>query len=279
MNENPAGEPISQLQSQGNLRMKVEARKIVKKMKGGSGSYLMECDDDRSYVVKFKDGSKNVVSEFIGGELANALQLPAQSHAIVEVGQELIETIPDHKQRGITGTVHHGTLFNENALDLDSRNLTTSATILNAGNIPGVVTFDNLTQNNDRNNAGNNLFVEVAPGTYSYVMCDYNCMFNGSGWSTATLTASVSNINLMPVHPILATAIAGLAPFDLAFDRITKLSTSTIHSIIETIPSTWSVTRDEQDTLVGFLESRKKLVPQIILANKSAFPKWGSNVV
>jgi len=254
----------------------VRAVKEVKKMKGGSQSHLFECDDGRFYVVKFNDGTKNVTNEFVGSEVAHALQLPAPRHALVEIDQQLIENNPDLKQRNILAGIHHGTVFEEKALDLEARNLEpTTIKIENSTDIPGVIAFDNLMVNTDRNNTGNNLFLQSSSAaSYTYMMCDYNCIFSGNSWNAQTLASIVSNTNLMAIHPALANAITGVGQFESAFTRIEQLQISTTQTIINSIPSTWTISFDERIALVNFVEARKSKVREIILKNTTAFPRW-----
>lgn len=253
----------------------VRAVTPVKKMKGGSQSMLFDCDDGKSYVVKFNDGTKNVANEFVGSEIALALGLPAPRHALVEINQGLIDADPELKQRNIKPGIHHGTVFEPTALDLDARGLDPrTITLENAKDVSGVIAFDNLMINTDRNNSGNNLFFQASSTSYTYMMCDYNCIFTGNSWTAPTLASSVTFPNLVPVHPILANTITGATQFEDALTRIEGLQTGSTVTIVNNIPQTWTISSAERAAIINFLEGRKSRVREIILRNRPAFPRW-----
>ncbi|MCU1248987.1 MAG: hypothetical protein JWQ49_2016, partial [Edaphobacter sp.] len=57
----------------------LSANKYIRKMKGGSQSILVQCDDNRFYVVKMAgnpQGSNILANEFLGSVIARAVGLP-----------------------------------------------------------------------------------------------------------------------------------------------------------------------------------------------------------
>ena len=65
---------------------------------GGSLPAIVEADDDGMYVLKFRgagQGSRALIAEVIGGELARALGLPVPEIVLMELDADLARTEPD----------------------------------------------------------------------------------------------------------------------------------------------------------------------------------------
>lgn len=74
--------------------MVVTAVKDLKIKKGSTKPHAFECDDGRTYLVKFKDGTRTVINEHIGYSLARFLELPVPESRQVVVSRELIDIVP-----------------------------------------------------------------------------------------------------------------------------------------------------------------------------------------
>jgi hypothetical protein len=246
---------------------------LGRQSKGGSGSHILECDDGKKYVVKFADGSKNVVNEFLGYELSKPLLAPVYEHALVDVDVNLIKQSPDLSQRGISAGLHHGVEHHPTAKDLDGQTLD-GLQILNAASAASVIVVDNWIFNTDRNNGGN-VLLEPELGGWKVIATDFNCSLSGN-WTVETLSVTATNRNMVDTHPLFTMVVSGQNPFNQAFGDIQQVEPSYIQSTVDTIPFTWPLTVDERIALVTCLEKRKLDVPETIRANKTRFPKWST---
>jgi hypothetical protein len=89
-------------------------------MKGGSQSILVQCDDDRFYVVKMAgnpQGPNVVANEFLGSVIAGAVGLPVAESMLIHLSDHFIDSEPDiwfelpsGKKRPDTG-LHFGSLL------------------------------------------------------------------------------------------------------------------------------------------------------------------------
>ena len=73
-------------------------RYITPLHEGGSLPAIVEADDDGMYVLKFRgagQGSRALIAEVIGGELARALGLPVPEIVLMELDADLARTEPD----------------------------------------------------------------------------------------------------------------------------------------------------------------------------------------
>jgi hypothetical protein len=255
----------------------VRARKdLGRQPKGGSGSHLFDCEDERQYLVKFKDGSKNVVNEFVSYELSKPLSAPVYQHVLVDLEDTLIKQSPDLTQRGIQARLHHGVEYHPNAKDLDGLQFE-GLNIINVGSVPAVVILDNWVLNTDRGNAGN-ILLEPNEGGWRVIATDFNCSFTGN-WNIQTISATTANRSLVNIHPLLTTSVTGDDPFNQAPETLQKVDHSYLQSVVDMIPTTWAISVDERIALLSFLENRKAVVPEVIAANRDRFLKWSPRKV
>ena len=68
--------------------MPVNARRLIRKMRGGAQAHLIECEDGNHYVVKFRNNPQHrriLVNEWISSVFLQYLQLSAPPAAIVNI--------------------------------------------------------------------------------------------------------------------------------------------------------------------------------------------------
>src|SRR5690349_10481240 len=78
--------------------MPVNARRLIRKMRGGAQAHLIEADDDQFYVVKFRNNPQHrrvLVNEWIGNTLLHYLQIPAPKINIVSLTEDFLADNPD----------------------------------------------------------------------------------------------------------------------------------------------------------------------------------------
>jgi hypothetical protein len=76
----------------------LSANKYIRKMKGGSQSILVQCDDDRFYVVKMAgnpQGPNVMANEFLGSVIAGAVGLPVAESMAIHLTNHFIDSDPD----------------------------------------------------------------------------------------------------------------------------------------------------------------------------------------
>jgi hypothetical protein len=67
-------------------------------MKGGSQSILVQCDDNRFYVVKMAgnpQGSKLLANECLGSVIAHAVGLPVAECRVIRLSDHFIDSDPE----------------------------------------------------------------------------------------------------------------------------------------------------------------------------------------
>lgn len=89
----------------------VRAKRPVKPMPGGSGSWLMQLEDGSYCVVKFRDnpqGSRVLINEWIGCRLAQRLGLPVAEPLHVLVDEGTCERWPQLRASHVQPGIHFG---------------------------------------------------------------------------------------------------------------------------------------------------------------------------
>ena len=76
----------------------LSANKYIRKMKGGSQSILVQCDDNRFYVVKMlgnPQGPNVLANELLGSIIADAVGLPVAEGRLIHISHHFIDSEPD----------------------------------------------------------------------------------------------------------------------------------------------------------------------------------------
>src|ERR1043166_4033808 len=78
--------------------MPVDARRLVRKMRGGAQAHLIEANDDAFYVVKFLNNPQHrriLVNEWMGATFLSYLGIATPEPAIVRVDAAFLEQNPE----------------------------------------------------------------------------------------------------------------------------------------------------------------------------------------
>lgn len=163
---------------------------------GVSDAWKIMGDDGRHYLVKFRTrGNHTVINEMLCGHLAGRFGLPSLEPVLVTVDAGPMEQI--NAARAETGLdpaepgAHFGVRFVEPFFTVKSLAdvgiSLTAEMIDNLDDVPDILGFDTMVQNNDRHSEN----VAVEPSAfgdgYSYRVFDFGHAFGGAEWTTDTL--------------------------------------------------------------------------------------------
>ncbi|MHB1907756.1 MAG: HipA family kinase [Nitrososphaerales archaeon] len=145
---------------------------------GVSKAHFMLCSDGNKYVVKFvkRDSAVNlrrtVVNELVAGTLASRMRLPCPETVLVSISSEFIHNSVELTQDGVREGYHIGSKFvsGRNFAQF-SEDFARGKRVTNVDDLYGVIVFDNLVLNIDRNNNGNNL-IDILPNNESLLQND-----------------------------------------------------------------------------------------------------------
>lgn len=258
-----------------NLKI-VSAVRDVGVTKGATGPHFMECDDGKTYLVKFSGGSKVAVNEHLGHLLARAVTLPSPPSVLVEVSAEMIAHSVDMRNRGIAPGLHQGSEAVPNSSDLagfEGRHGRLDEELVNWEVLPGTICLDNWILTEDRDRADNHL-LQAVPGGFRYHMVDFTHSFTGTNWTADSLEQGSYLRVLMPMLPQVAASVRGLGSLESTLRKIESVRDSAVEEAVATIPAAWNVTPEERLTLVSFLELRRGLLRSVLTSNRDRFANW-----
>lgn len=251
--------------------------------KGASEPLFMLCDDGKDYLVKLPkaDWPRALVNETVGAELLARLRLPSPTPAIVGVSPQLVAASDTLRRRGIGPGDYFGTERIPNVIDLSdavARQLHPSM-IENRAQASGVIAFDNLIRNTDRND-GNALLAGVkdTPGPRFHLFAiDHGLILTGQAWTAESLRAASPEQVIAPCHPFLASCVWGLGEFDDPCREIEGLGVDAIRTSVLTVPRSWPLTDLEREAIIDFIVARSRLVRGVLNGFRLAPDREGAN--
>jgi hypothetical protein len=260
--------------------MPVNARRLIRKMRGGAQAHFIEAADGHCYVVKFLNNPQHrriLVNEWIASVFLRYLGISTPEAAVIRVTQEFLDQNPDvHFQLGTRREPvelgwHFGSRFPGDPARLvvyDYLPDTLLAQVENRAEFLGMLVFDQWMGNADSRQA---IFFrarlrewlpahEAHPLRLGFVaqMVDHGFAFDGPHWRFG---------------------VRGLDDFQPWLDRILYFPEAVVDQALKQIPPAW-VAGDEEslNQLCESLMRRRKRVVDLIQACRhgrvAPFPGW-----
>ncbi|WP_213803506.1 HipA family kinase [Granulicella sp. dw_53] len=171
----------------------LSAVKFVRKMKGGSQSILVQCDDGRFYVVKMignPQGANILSNEFLGSAIGAAVGLPVTEGRIIHISNSFLDGEPEAWFESQSGRrrpdagLHFGSLLvgqpfgSERPNEYFSRSKV--STIANRNRFLGMYILDIWANHQDNRQA---IFLPGVDGrSQAFFFIDHGHMFGGPNW-------------------------------------------------------------------------------------------------
>lgn len=241
--------------------------------RGGSGSHYFLCDDNQEYIVKFNQSKlKTIINELVAISLAGEMKLPAPEVAIVSISQEFLDVATDElKKKKVQAGKHVGIkrlptktwdFYYWKDEMLKSKNL------INQNDLYGAVSFDNWVINTDRDNPGNNMLELLKEDKIRYWMVDFGHCFLNNNWNIESLNQESKKQNLMNVFKFIKERIDNIKDFSKWFETVEKIKDKKINEIVDSIPPSWPLTKEEKLFLIELIMERRKCPRRIICDKK-----------
>ena len=276
--------------------MPVNARRLIRKMRGGAQSHLLECDDGRFYVVKFVNNPQHrriLVNEWVASAFLQFLHISVPEVAFVNLSAEFLQANPDvHLQLGthrlaVEPGWHFGSAYPGDPSKMTVYDFIPDTLLEKVANLDeflGVLAFDKWMGNAD---ARQSIFFRARvqdrprPGSehplrlgFVAHMMDHGYVFEGPHWTFAD-----SPLQGLYFRPIVYRKVRSWDDFQPWLDRITHFPEEVVDSAYKQIPPQW-LAGDEGDleALLLKLLARRKRVPDLIRASQQGrvnpFPNW-----
>jgi hypothetical protein len=276
--------------------MPIQAKRLIRKMRGGAQAHLLECDDGHFYVVKFLNNPQHrriLANEWIASVFLNYLQTSTPPTAIVELTSEFLTANPDvHLQLGtrhlpVEPGWHFGSRYPGDPGKIMVYDFIPDLLLEKVANLNeflGVLAFDKWIANAD---ARQSIFFRArlqqwspsagpAPLRLGFVahMLDHGYVFDGPHWSF-----SDSPMQGLYFRPIVYHKVRSYDDFQPWLDRIVHFPTEVVDEALKQIPLAW-IAEDESalEVLLTKLMARRRRVPDLIRDSRhgrvNPFPGW-----
>lgn len=276
--------------------MPVDARRLIRKMRGGAQAHLVEASDGNFYVVKFRNNPQHgriLVNEWLASVFLSYLGIAAPEGALVRVSEDFLRDNPEAyfqlgtRRAAIEPGWHFGSRFpghpaHHAVYDFLPDSLL--GEIQNLYDFRAVLVFDKWMGNADTRQA---IFFrarlkEWLPGSTAHAlrlgfvaqMIDHGYVFEGPNWRF-----SDSPLQGLYFRPLVYREVRGLDDFQPWLDRVVNFPEEVVDQAVKQIPPAW-LEGDEAEfaTLMERLLARRKRVPDMIEATRAVrenpFEHW-----
>lgn len=273
--------------------MPLTAIRHLRKMRGGAQAHLLEADDHRWYVVKFRNNPQHrrvLVNEALSAELLNYLKISVPETALIQVTREFLASNPECCMQVGTRRIEiepgwqFGSRFPGDPATLAIFDMLPDALlgqVVNLCDFRAILVFDRWTANADgrqcifyramvrreeRPNGGRPGFVAR--------MIDHGYVFNGPNWDFPE-----SAVQGLYARRQVYESVRGLADFQPWLDQVVHFPEEVIDRAWKGIPPGWiEGEEDALDRLLEQLWERRKRAPALLEACRDArtnpFPNW-----
>lgn len=278
--------------------MPVNARRLIRKMRGGAQAHLIEADDGQFYVVKFRNNPQHrrvLVNEWLGGTFLRYLGIAVPDFAIVNISQDFLEDNPDTAMRLGAQSLppapvpgwHFGSCFPghpDRVAVYDFVPDTLLDKVENLSDFLKILVFDKWTSNVD---ARQSVFLRAKVEDYVRepaarsprmgfvaLMVDHGYLFNGPHWEY--LDAPVTGLYFRPSVYRHARSFDDFQP---TLDRIVNFPEEIVDEALRKLPVDWlNGDADYLHRLMELLMNRRKKVPELLdrcrHSQANLFPAW-----
>jgi hypothetical protein len=276
--------------------MPLRARALIRKLRGGAQSHLMEAEDGAFYVVKFTNNPQHrriLINEWLACAFLRYLQIHVPETTAIQLTPEFIEGSPDlylsvgPRREPVPPGLHFGSrmaVHPDRVAVFDFLPDKLLDKIENRADFLGTLVFDKWACNADSRQA---VFFRARAKTWTPIkgerparvgffaqMIDHGFAFNGPHWSFQD-----SPIQGLYFRDSVYHDVHSLDSFQPWLDMVQSFPIEVIDSALKEIPRDWL--EEDESELEGLLEAlvkRRGRVPELIedlhRHKPSAFPNW-----
>lgn len=276
--------------------MPVDARRLIRKMRGGAQAHLLEAGDGHFYVVKFRNNPQHrriLVNELVASVLLRYLGVATPETAIVDLTPQFLAGNPEiclqlgTRQQPAAPGWHFGSRYPGDPARTavyDFLPDTLLRRVINFEDYLGVLVFDKWMGNADSRQS---VFFRArlkdwapefpaGPQRMGYVaqMMDNGYVMNGPHWEFAD-----SPLQGLYFRPVVYEKVRSLDDFQPWLDQVRYLPETLIDEAMRQVPPEWlEGDETELERLMARLLARRKRVGDLIeecrRGRVDPFPNW-----
>jgi len=276
--------------------MPLQARNLIRKMRGGAQSHLIEAEDGAYYIVKFTNNPQHrriLVNEWLASVFLRYLQIHVPDTAVIELTPEFISANPElylsvgPRRESVPAGVHFGSrmaVHPDRVAVFDFLPDKLLGKVENRVDFLGTLVFDKWVSNADSRQA---IFFRARAKTWTPLkgdaparvgffaqMIDHGFAFNGPHWQFQD-----SPIQGLYFRTSVYDQVTSLDSFQPWLDMVENFPLEVIDAAWKEIPPGWL--GDDESLLEDLLENllkRRPRVPDLLQEMRreraKAFPNW-----
>ncbi len=276
--------------------MPLNARRLIRKMRGGAQAHLLEADDGHYYVVKFRNNPQHrriLINELVAAVFLRYLRITTPETAILHLSEEFLRDNPEvHVRLGsrrepVEAGWHFGSRFPGDPATVAVYDFIPDALlkrVVNVDEFLGVLVFDKWSGNAD---ARQSIFFrarlrqwmpasEVHPSRLGFLalMMDHGYVFDGPHWDFVD-----SPLQGLYFRPLVYQEVTSWDDFQPWLDQVENFPEEVIDEAYRQVPPEWLNGDDDAlERLLTKLLRRRKRVPDLIRDSSrgkvNPFPNW-----
>jgi hypothetical protein len=276
--------------------MPVNARRFIRKMRGGAQAHMLEAEDGKFYIVKFQNNPQHrriLINELIAAEILSHLQVSAPGYQLIRLSPDFLAANPDvHLQLGsrhipVEPGWHFGSEHPGNPDRLAIYDFIPDALlnqVANAEQFRAVLVFDRWAGNADGRQS---VFFRatlkdwlaqpgIPPRKQGFValMIDHGFIFNGPHWNFTE-----SALTGLYARRMVYQGVKSLDDFEPWLSRVLNFPDEVLDRALRKLPPEWvDGDQNELDKILESLQRRKKRIAELLRDCREApgnpFPKW-----
>ncbi|WP_018921441.1 HipA family kinase [Salsuginibacillus kocurii] len=240
--------------------------KYIKSLRGAI-AHVIQFSDGFNYVVKFdtkkEKREKELVNEYVVGQLATHLSLPTIPSRLVFIPEDFIKEVSSRKK--LQPGYHYAILFIEESVTFPNKGDESSiGTVDNSEEeLAGIVVFDQWVNNTDRGR-NNILFKKLENSYYVYMIDHGRCFPGGYCWNSETLKEEPQYRIKMPVYKWILSFVESQDQLYAFAEKIKEFSNESIANIVQSIPEEWNATTSDKESLINYLINEKENLSKVV---------------
>jgi hypothetical protein len=232
---------------------------------GVTSPQLFRADDRKIYVVKLQYGqlgSKVLANEFIAAKIGGIMGLCFPFSDIIEITEEIISQSSHLTRLGAIPGLHFASRFLNHTEYMKKNNLNKAVNTLE---MAGVILFDHMFHNSDRNNNTKNILLRKEHTGFRIYAIDNSHLIRSGKWTLKTINSLSGAIFPYCRQSYGLLLKDHLSPQDFLpyIEKVANISDEDIESLVQQIPGEWLPDSAERQALEKFITIRKGMVEKV----------------